>query len=449
MTRLQTLRQRAQALSAQIEQRLASAVYEEGHELAGEPRDFTTEEQAANDTDQAALDKLATRIAAEERLASVQIDDPSDTRVMDGDTPPELDVRVTRDPGDNPFGDFGEQLLAIRAAALDPQSTDPRLTRLNQESRAATGQSETSPADGGFAVQTDFQSEIRARMHSTGQILQRVRFTPISANANGLSFNVVKENSRADGSRAGGIRGYWKDEAAQLTASTQSLRKVELKLKKLTGLNYDTGELMQDAAAFAARVKRDFADELRFKAEDAFFQGDGAARPLGILGHTGTISVAKETNQAATTIVFENIQKMWSRMRNRMNAVWMINQDCEPQLNALALAVGTGGGPAYMPAGGLSQAPFATLMGRPVIPIEYAPTLGTVGDITLCDWDAYEAIEKGGMQQATSMHVRFLFDEEVFRIIWRLDGQPLHNSALTPYQGSNTQAHFVNLATRS
>ena len=61
-----------------------------------------------------------------------------------------------------------------------------------------------------------------------------------------------------------------------------------------------------------------------FKTEDAMYEGDGAGKPTGILGHTGTVSVAKEGGQAAATIEYKNILKMWGRMRNRSNSVWML-----------------------------------------------------------------------------------------------------------------------------
>ena len=38
------------------------------------------------------------------------------------------------------------------------------------------------------------------------------------------------------GGRAGGIRAYWKDEAAEKTASKPKFRQIELKLNKLIGL---------------------------------------------------------------------------------------------------------------------------------------------------------------------------------------------------------------------
>ena len=126
-----------------------------------------------------------------------------------------------------------------------------------------------------------------------------------------------------------------------------------------------------------------------------------------------------------------------------------INQDIEPQLFGLELPVGTGGVPVYLPPGGLSATPFATLMGRPVVPIEFASTLGTVGDIMLVDLGQYIAIDKGGIEEASSMHVQFLTDQMAFRWIYRIDGQPGWSSALTPANGSATQSPFIALATRS
>jgi HK97 family phage major capsid protein len=81
--------------------------------------------------------------------------------------------------------------------------------------------------------------------------------------------------------------------------------------------------------------------------------------------------------------------------------------------------------------------------------VEHASTLGTVGDIALVDLSQYLLIDKGGMNSASSIHVRFLNDEMTFKFTLRIDGQPIWNSALTPAKGSNTQSPFVVLATRA
>ena len=185
--------------------------------------------------------------------------------------------------------------------------------------------------------------------------------------------------------------------------------------------------------------------ELTFKVEDAFIRGTGVGQPLGILNSGAVIDVDAEPLQAANTFVFENVVKMYARMWTRSipNSVWFINQDVWPHLMMMYIAAGAGGVPVYMPAGGISGQPFGTLLGRPVIPIEYCSTVGTVGDVIFADMSQYLAIEKGGIKSASSIHVRFVEDETMFRFVYRVDGQPSWNSDLTPYQGTETQSPFI------
>jgi HK97 family phage major capsid protein len=89
------------------------------------------------------------------------------------------------------------------------------------------------------------------------------------------------------------------------------------------------------------------------------------------------------------------------------------------------------------------------IKGRPVIAVEYAETVGTVGDIALVDLSKYRVIRKGGVEQASSMHVYFAQGEQAFRAFYRVDGQAVPRAALTPFKGSNTLSPFVVLATRA
>ena len=345
------------------------------------------------------------------------------------------------------FGSFGQQLAAVMRAGVPGGSVDPRLFS------AAAGLNETVPSDGGFLVQQDFATEILQDVFQTGILASRCRRIPISGNANSLKINGIDETSRAS-TRSGGILGYWEEEAAEKTASKPKFRKIELNLKKLIGLCYATDELLQDAAALEGVIRQGFISEFGFLLDDSIVNGTGAGQPLGILNAGCLVSVSKEAGQKAATILAENVIKMYSRLfaASRPNAVWLINQNIEPQLFTMSLAVGTGGIPIYMPAGGLSGQPYGTLFGRPVIAIEQAATLGTVGDIIFADLPGgYILAEKGGIQADMSIHVRFVYDESVFRFVLRVDGQPVRASALTPYKGgaSYTQSHFVALETRS
>jgi HK97 family phage major capsid protein len=361
---------------------------------------------------------------------------------------PELSSGPTQEQKDK-FKSFGEQLVAVIRASGDRPQVDPRLRTTIYD--AATGLQESLPSEGGFLVQQDFASELLTRAYETGQVASRCRRIPIGANSNGLKIPGVDETSRATGSRWGGVRAYWIGEADDKTASRPKFRMIELNLKKLIGLCYATDELLQDATALASIIQQAFAEEFGFMLDDSAINGTGAGMPLGIMNGPCIVQVDKEANQLAKTVEYANIVNMWSRLyaRSRTNAVWFINQDVEPQLFQMGIVVGTGGSPVYMPPGGASAAPYGTLFGRPVVPIEQCQTLGTAGDIILADFSQYVLIDKGAMQAASSIHVRFTNDESVFRFVYRVDGQPLWNSSLTPFKGSNTLSPFVRLATRS
>ena len=339
------------------------------------------------------------------------------------------------------FRTLGEQMMAVYRAASPAGKIDRRLT-----TRSASGLNETNPSDGGFLVQKDFVADLLKRTYETGILASKVKKIPLSTNANGIKINAIDEDSRANGSRWGGIKTYWENEADQLTASKPKFRQMELSLKKLTGLCYVTDELLQDATALENVIREGFAEEFGFKIDDAILEGTGAGQPLGILNSGSLVKVEKEPGQK-DLITVENLVKMWSRIwsRSRANAVWYINSEIEPLLYTLKV----GDKPVYIPAGGLSESPYGTLLGRPVVPLEQCSAVGEVGDIILADLSQYVLIDKGGINATSSIHVRFLYDENVFRFIYRVDGQPVWNKALQPYKGSASVSPFVALAKRN
>lgn len=350
--------------------------------------------------------------------------------------------RVDLKPAAKWKGGLGEMLQAVARATLNPINTDPRLVR------AQLGASEGVPSEGGFLVEPEQSPILVKRTYELAQISSRCRKSPVSGNT--VKVNYIAETSRATGSRMGGVQGYWINEAGTITASQPALGQMEFKLKKLAGLMYATEELLADASGLQAFATEAYAEEFAWLLDNAVMNGTGAGQPMGVSSAACTVNVAKETGQAATTIVYENIVKMWARLwaRSRPNSVWFINQDCEPQLQTMALVVGAGGVPVYMPAGGVASSPFATLMGRPIVPVEQCATCGTVGDIVLADMSQYQLIDKTGIQMAESIHVAFLTDQRAFRFIYRVDGQPIWASALTPANGTNTLSPFIRLATR-
>lgn len=363
------------------------------------------------------------------------------------------------EPQPRPFKSFGEFASAVARAELSAKAgqhaVDKRLLEIS--TKAPLGAAEGVGADGGFLVQQDYATETFQRIYDTGQLLNGtgIRRVPISAHSNGLEIPAIDETSRVDGSRWGGVQVFRQAEGSAPTAKRPKYRMIQLRLKKMLGFSYVTEELLNDSAALGTILQEAFAEEFGFKMDQEIFAGVGADGMLGYTKSKALVIVAKETGQPAKTILTENILNMWSRLWGQSwgRGNWFINQDTMPQLGQLSLKVGTGGIPVYMPAGGfggLTEKPFGTLFGRPVRPLEQAPTLGTVGDITLADLSQYVMIEKGDIQGAVSMHLKFDTDELAFRWILRNDGQPLWHLPLTPASGSpNTLSPFVALATRA
>lgn len=347
--------------------------------------------------------------------------------------------------GDDGWKNLGEQLRGIMRAC-GGGGVDQRLIRAPQ------GMGEVDPSGGGFTLAPDFAATILTRAYDLGEIAKRVFMLPIEGA--GIKIPGIDEQSRATGSRWGGVQSYWVGEGDAATATRPKFRLIELYLKKLMSIWYMTDELLADSTALTGIANQAFAEEIMFMLEDAIFEGSGAGQPLGIMNAPCLVTVAADKGQASKTFTYSNALAMWARMwaRSRMKAAWFINQDLEPQLYSMSLVVGTGGQPVFLPAGAYgssaTSAPYASLFGRPVIPVEYASTLGTAGDIVLADFSQYVAANRNAMQQMSSIHVRFLTDEMTFRLTYRVDGQPIWHTPLTPFKGQNTQTPFVALASR-
>jgi HK97 family phage major capsid protein len=431
MSNIKALRQRASEKQKELRSLLDKA--------SAETRNLNEAESATYDDTLKALVATEQSIEREEQLLD------RERRMSTIVDPNEGAAAAAGSPGqEKGFKSFGDQLRAVvMHSRTNGRVSDPRLVA------AAAGMSEAVPSDGGFLVQKDFSSELLTRIYETGQVASRITKLPISPKSNGIKINAVDEDSRADGSRWGGVRAYWVNEADSFTGSKPKFRQIELQTQKLIGLCYATDELVEDAVALESVISRAFAEEMMFKLEDAIINGTGQGQPLGVLNSGAIIQQAKDSGDSTATVSTTDVLAMWSRLfsRNRQNAVWYVDQSVEPKLYPLTLGSGTAVQLLYTPPGKDGNQ-YGMLLGRPVIPIEHCAAVGTPGDIILADMSQYLLIDKGAPRQDYSMHVNFLTDEGVFRFVYRVDGQPAWKKPLTPKSGGSTLAPFVSLATR-
>jgi HK97 family phage major capsid protein len=313
--------------------------------------------------------------------------------------------------------------------------------------------------DGGFLIPPSFSTEIYQKVQAEENLLMRC--AQLMTDGNSM---MIPKDETTPWQTSGGVQVYWEGEAQAPTASKPVFEMGTLRLSKLMALVPISEELLADASGLESWLRAKAPAKMAAKINTAIISGTGVGQPLGIIpGYTAVgssvVQVSKDTSQPSSTVWMTNIENMYARMYApwRRNAIWLINQDLEAQLGRMAfqaagatsLLPGTNAVPAYLPAGGLSVSPYATLKGRPVVPVEACAALGNLGDIIFVDFNQYWALTKaGGVQTDTSMHLYFDQAVTAFRFIFRLNGQPAWSSTITRQNGSNTLSWAVALQAR-
>ena len=354
---------------------------------------------------------------------------------------------VIADPKSCPWDSLSSFAMDVRAAGLTGASKNLREWSL----KTAGEMEEGDMSQGGFLVPEEFRAQIMATALESSIVRPRAMRIPMATNRIAIPAAVDDDHST---DFYGGIVIQRPGEGSQKTKKNPVFGTVNLTLHKLTGLVYVSDELLEDSPiSIEPLINNLFGQAIAFVEDEDFISGNGSNKALGAFNasNPSRISQAKETGQSADTILYENIVKMWSRVHpsSMRNAVWLANNDTFPQLATMSLAVGTGGVPVYMPANGAAGAPFGTLMGRPLILTEKMETLGDAGDIGIADFSKYFIGDKGGVKTASSIHLRFDYDETVFRFVLRYDGRPSWLTTLTPRKSSTTLSPFVILAERA
>ena len=345
--------------------------------------------------------------------------------------------------------------FAAHVAKADRSSgrnVTPELAKWLKKAASATSLVEGEDQYGGYLIPPEFRSNLMLAVTQMNEILPRCTGVPMKSTM--IKIPYVNGFDESGSLVYGGIQWKWLDELATKTETRPKFGQITLELKKIAGLAYASDEILEDSPMSMENILRNgFRDGLNFALNNVFIRGSGAGQPLGILNAPCLVSVSAEAGQLAATIQFENIVNMYSRIHDTSSAVWIANQNTLPQLAAMSLAVGTGGAPVWLPAGGISGAPYDTLMGKPLIWSKHCSTLGTVGDIILADWSQYLVGQKAGQgadgKYDTSIHLKFDADQTCFRFVFRIDGQPWWPTYLTPPQSTgSTLSPFVVLATR-
>lgn len=361
---------------------------------------------------------------------------------------------VANAPGaalDGQFASIGEFVQTVwhnrqngkyRITGRKAQELDSKLEIVN-------GYSIKVPDSGGFLVPEEYRAQLLMLALEASIVMPRATVIPM--NTQTLTFPTVDATSNAS-SVFGGIVVYRTEEGAEFVESQAKFGKVKLDATKQTALAYLTNELIRDSAPSVSAILGQMLPQgLAYNADLDFLKGDGASEPLGALhaGNPGLLAIAAESGQPTTTIVWQNVLRMYSRMlpSSIPNSVWLASPDTFVELATMALTVGTGGSAVWIT--DATGSPQLTLLGRPVIMTEKTPgVLGQQGDLSLVDFSYYLVGIRDNLMIDTSDHFKFTSDQTTVRAIARNDGRPWLTSPITPQNGGPTLSPFVTLAAR-
>lgn len=164
----------------------------------------------------------------------------------------------------------------------------------------------------------------------------------------------------------------WIDEGEALTFSDATFSQINLDAHKLHVAVKVTEELLYDNAfQLENYIIKEFYKALANAEEDAFINGDGTGKPLGILAASGGAEVGVTAASATAITADEVINLVYSLKRPyRKNAVFILNDQTIAALRKLK-----DGNGAYMWQAALVAGEPDKLLGYPVYTSAYMPTI--------------------------------------------------------------------------
>ena len=301
--------------------------------------------------------------------------------------------------------------------------------------------------DGGFAVPPGFYGGV------IDLALQEAVFAPkcrvFSTPGNSMSIPMPDVRDRSAGS-IGGITANWSGENQQQTAQKLKWIATEMKLNKTFILAEASSELIEDGPAYVQYLMAIMAAETAYRLDAAILAGTGVGMPLGLLNSPGTIVVPAESGQAAGTIVYDNLVKMYARLspHAQKNGTWFISPDAIPSMLKMVFPGSTNPVLINLTTGGAANAVGMMLFGRPVEVTEVASQLGSPGDIVFADMTQYALLLKNGARVERTNALGFDRDVIDWRFILRVGGTPLFSTPVKPWNGGATTSWASTLALR-
>ncbi len=264
----------------------------------------------------------------------------------------------------------------------------------------------------------------------------RVREIPMEARTIGVRARVDKDHRQ---SVTGGLVVARRAEMEKAKASRQKTEFIAMTASSLDGLTYASDELLEDSPSTVSALLADFPQAFADKEFQEKLTGNGKGQFEGIFNNPAMLTV--QSQQAGGKVVAKEIATMISRCYGASKGLFIANHDFLPEL----VELGENDKNIWHPDS--KQGFSGYLFGLPIVFSEYLPSLGSKGDLILCNWSEYLVGSYGAQTQSESIHVRFEEGEKTFKFHKSNAGRSWWQSTLTPKNGS-TKSPFVQLGAR-
>ncbi|WP_339873940.1 phage major capsid protein [uncultured Brevundimonas sp.] len=376
-------------------------------------RDLSDDEQAQFETlkaEHAAIEKRIARADDVSTLTATATQPRNSTRNIAG-------ADIANAPGAaapaaaREFESLGEFMVTIAR-----NRDDQRLAAMYHE-RKADQRMDDGPS-GGFAVPTQFVGEMLRVEAQDAMFRPRARVIPAGSPPDAaVTMPALDQDTGATGTSArGGVKTTWIGEGAQKPKTDAKLRQITLEPKEVAATLEVTDKLLRNWQAAGPVLQGLMRDAVIAAEEDAFLNGNGIAKPMGLINAPATVTVSR----GASGITYANLTAMLGKLLMRGGTpIWTASQS---ELTTLMRIKDDEGNFIWQPNAreGVPQ----TLLGYPLLWNEFSPLADAKGSLALANLSYYLIKDGSGPFVAASEHVKFEENKTVFKVFWNVDGQP-------------------------
>lgn len=279
---------------------------------------------------------------------------------------------------------------------------------------------EGTDSEGGYLVPDEFEHTLVEALESEN-IFRKLAHI-INTSSGDRKIPVVASKGTAS----------WVDEEGSITESDDSFTQVSIGAYKLGTLIKVSNELLNDSVFdLEAYISKEFARRIGTKEEDAFFNGDGSGKPVGIFNATGGAQVGVTAASTSAITADEVIDLFYSLgAPYRKNAVWVLN---DATVKAVRKLKDGNGNYLWQPA--LTSGTPDMLLGRPVYTSASVPTIASGAKvIAFGDFGYYWIADRQGRVFKKLSELYAATDQTGFVATQRVDGKLILPEAIKVLQ---------------